>query len=126
MGSRVDTDLVLDALLMALWRRQPKQAITVYSDQGCQFTGQEWQKALRDHNRVCSMSRRGNCNDNAGDTSPVEFKRRIPNGSRVFRNPGAIHLRFEAAQHGEARSQPRRDGKVAKPGRVLLTGLQVG
>ena len=41
MGSRIDTDLVLDALLMALWRRQPKQAITVHSDQGCQFTGHE-------------------------------------------------------------------------------------
>lgn len=41
MGSRIDTDLLLDALLMALWRRQPKQAITVHSDQGSQFTGHE-------------------------------------------------------------------------------------
>lgn len=41
MGSRIDTDLVLDALLMALWWRQPKQAITVHSDQGGQFTGHE-------------------------------------------------------------------------------------
>ncbi|MDR7336281.1 putative transposase, partial [Roseateles asaccharophilus] len=65
MGSRIDTGLVLDALLMALWRRQPKQAVTVHSDQGCQFTGHEWQTFLRDHNLVSSMSRRGNCHDNA-------------------------------------------------------------
>ena len=65
MDSRIDTSLVLDALLMALWRRQPKDSVTVHSDQGCQFTGHEWQSFLRDHNLVSSMSRRGNCHDNA-------------------------------------------------------------
>jgi putative transposase len=43
MGSRIDTALVLDALLMALWRRRPTQAVLVHSDQGCQLTRQEWQ-----------------------------------------------------------------------------------
>lgn len=42
-GSCINTSLVLDALLMALWRRRPKAAVTVHSDQGCQFTGHEWQ-----------------------------------------------------------------------------------
>jgi len=65
MGSRIDTSLVLDALLMALWRRRPKDVVTVHSDQGCQFTGHEWQTFLRDHNLVSSMSRRGDCHDNA-------------------------------------------------------------
>ena len=65
MGSRIDTDLVLDALLMALWRRRPDQAVMVHSDQGSQFTGHDWQDFLRDHNLVSSMSRRGNCHDNA-------------------------------------------------------------
>ena len=65
MGSRIDTELVLNALLMALWRRQPKEAVLVHSDQGCQFTGHDWQTFLRDHNLVSSMSRRGNCHDNA-------------------------------------------------------------
>ena len=36
MGSRIDTSLVLDALLMALWRRRPQAPVTVHSDQGCQ------------------------------------------------------------------------------------------
>jgi len=65
MGSRIDTGLALDALLMALWRRQPRNAVIVHSDQGSQFTGHEWQSFLRDHNLVSSMSRRGNCHDNA-------------------------------------------------------------
>ena len=65
MGSRIDTDLVLNALLMALWRRQPHESVLVHSDQGCQFTGHNWQTFLRDHNLVSSMSRRGNCHDNA-------------------------------------------------------------
>ena len=65
MGSRIDSDLALSALLMAIWRRQPKEPVVVHSDQGCQFTGQDWQKLLRAHNLVSSMSRRGNCHDNA-------------------------------------------------------------
>jgi putative transposase len=65
MGHRIDTALVLDALMMALWRRQPRQQVLIHSDQGSQFTGHEWQAFLRDHNLTCSMSRRGNCHDNA-------------------------------------------------------------
>ncbi|BEP96338.1 IS3-like element ISSod17 family transposase [Acidovorax sp. A79] len=65
MGHRIDTELVLNALLMAFWRRQPKAAVTVHSDQGSQFTGHAWQDFLRAHNLVSSMSRRGNCHDNA-------------------------------------------------------------
>src|SRR5690242_13142844 len=65
MGSRIDTGLVLDALLMALWRRRPVGPVMVHSDQGCQFTGHEWQKFLREYNLVSSMSRRGNCHDDA-------------------------------------------------------------
>ena len=65
MSSRIDTDLVLNALLMVLWRRQPKYTVLVHSDQGCQFTGHEWLGFLRYHNLVSSMSRRGNCHDNA-------------------------------------------------------------
>lgn len=65
MVSRIDTELVLNALLMALWRRQPKDTVLVHSEQGCQFTGHDWQGFLRDHNLRSSMSRLGNCYDNA-------------------------------------------------------------
>lgn len=65
MGSRIDTSLVLDALLMALWRRHPQASVIVHSNQGSQFMGHEWQSYLRDYDPVSSISRRGNCHDNA-------------------------------------------------------------
>jgi len=39
MGSRIDTEPVLNTLGIALWRRQPEDTILVHSGQGCQFTG---------------------------------------------------------------------------------------
>ena len=64
-GSTPHTDLVLQALLAAVWRRKPKAGLLLHSDQGCQFTSQDWQSFLKAHGIVCSMSRRGNCHDNA-------------------------------------------------------------
>lgn len=65
MQGRTYTDLPLQALLMAVWRRKPKAKVHVHSDQGSQFTSYEWQEFLEQHNLVPSMSRRGNCWDNA-------------------------------------------------------------
>ncbi len=63
--SRQTTDVVLQALLMAVWRRKPKHKVLIHSDQGSQFTSMDWASFLRAHNLVHSMSRRGNCHDNA-------------------------------------------------------------
>lgn len=65
MQSRQTTDLVLQALLMAVWRRKPAGKVLVHSDQGSQFTSIDWASFLRQHNLEHSMSRRGNCHDNA-------------------------------------------------------------
>jgi putative transposase len=65
MQSRMDRELAVGALVMAVWRRQPTGSVTVHSDQGSQFTSDDWQSFLRDHNLRSSMSRRGNCHDNA-------------------------------------------------------------
>lgn len=65
MKSRITTDLVLDALLMALWRRKPRDKVLIHSDQGSQYTSHEWQTFLKHHKLESSMSRRGNCHDNA-------------------------------------------------------------
>ena len=62
---RMTTDLALQALLAAVWRRKPKTRVMVHSDQGSQFTSREWQVFLGQHNLEASMSRRGNCHDNA-------------------------------------------------------------
>ena len=65
MKSRITKELVLDALLMAVWRRNPKAQVMVHSDQGSQYTSYDWQSFLREHGLEGSMSRRGNCHDNA-------------------------------------------------------------
>ena len=65
MQSRMQMDLVLSALLMAVWRRKPTSKVIIHSDQGSQFTSYEWQKFLKANNLEASMSRRGNCYDNA-------------------------------------------------------------
>jgi putative transposase len=62
---RMTTDLALQALLAAVWRRKPRHRIMIHSDQGAQFTSREWQLFLSQHNLDASMSRRGNCHDNA-------------------------------------------------------------
>ena len=62
---RMTADLALQALLSAVWRRKPKTKVMIHSDQGSQFTSREWQVFLGQHNLQASMSRRGNCHDNA-------------------------------------------------------------
>ena len=65
MQSRQTTDVVLQALHMAVWRRRPKHRVLIHSDQGSQFTSMDWAAFIRAHNLEHSMSRRGNCHDNA-------------------------------------------------------------
>lgn len=65
MQPRMTKDIVLNALLMAVWRRNPQKQVLVHSDQGSQYTSYEWQSFLKSHGLEGSMSRRGNCHDNA-------------------------------------------------------------
>jgi putative transposase len=62
-------ELALDALLMAVWRRRPKQPVIVHSDQGVQYGSEDWSRFCKAHGLVVSMSRRGNCFDNAAAES---------------------------------------------------------
>jgi len=63
--SRVTKELALDALLMAVWRRKPTSILMVHSDEGSQYTRYDWKDFLKSHGLKASMSRRGNCHDNA-------------------------------------------------------------
>ncbi len=65
MQSRIAKELVLDVLLMAVWRRSPRSTVTVHSDQGSQYTSYDWSAFMKSHRLEGSMSRRGNCHDNA-------------------------------------------------------------
>jgi len=65
MKSHMTADLVTDALIMAIWRRRPDTNLLHHSDQGSQYTADQFQKLLGDHGIECSMSRVGECHDNA-------------------------------------------------------------
>ena len=65
MGARIDSRLVVDALEMAVSRRLPAEGLVAHSDRGSQYASEHYQRLLAGHGIVCSMSRRGNCWDNA-------------------------------------------------------------
>jgi len=65
MSSTQDRQLVIQAVLMALWQRDGQDKVILHSDRGCQFTSDEYNRFLKGHNLVCSMSRVGSCADNA-------------------------------------------------------------
>lgn len=65
MNHRMTSGLVLEALRMAYWRRKPKPGLIHHSDRGVQYASHAYQSQLREYGMVCSMSRKGNCWDNA-------------------------------------------------------------
>ncbi|WP_204353843.1 IS3 family transposase [Klebsiella aerogenes] len=65
MKPTLSRELALDALMMAVWRRKPDGEVIVHSDQGSQYGSDDWQRFCRANNLAPSMSRRGNCWDNA-------------------------------------------------------------
>lgn len=65
MSERIDAKLANDALMMAIWKRKPRAGLVAHSDRGSQYASARYQKTLQEHGFVCSMSRKGNCWDNA-------------------------------------------------------------
>jgi len=78
-----DRRLTLKALEMALARRGPDAGLLLHSDRGCTYTAEDYQRVLTARGIVCSMSRRGDCYDNAViesffKTVKVELADRFP------------------------------------------------
>ena len=65
MNERITCELVIDALMMALWRRKPEAGLMHHSDRGSQCASADFQALLKAHEIECSMSGVGNCYDNA-------------------------------------------------------------
>ena len=65
LSAHITRHLTLQALTMALGRRRPPQGLLHHSDRGSQYASADYRDALKAHGIVCSMSRRGNCWDNA-------------------------------------------------------------
>jgi len=65
MGTKNNAELVQDALTMALWRRGEVNDVIVHSDQGSTYASGDYQRQLSANQLRCSMSRKGECLDNA-------------------------------------------------------------
>ena len=65
IGTRMKAQLVCDALQMAIGQRQPDAGLIVHSDRGSQYASKAYRRLLKAHGFVGSMSRKGNCWDNA-------------------------------------------------------------
>ena len=65
MSRSMKASLVTDALSMAYWRRKPGKGLIHHSDRGSQYAGSDYQKLLGIYGMICSMSRKGDCWDNA-------------------------------------------------------------
>ena len=65
MSATMTAQLVADALLMAVWRRGKPRELLHHSDQGSQYSSEQFQRLMADSGIVCSMSRSGNVWDNA-------------------------------------------------------------
>jgi putative transposase len=65
MSSRMKATLVCDALKMAIWQRKPLKGLIVHSDRGTQYASAIYRQLLQEHGCIGSMSRKGDCWDNA-------------------------------------------------------------
>ena len=65
MAERMKTKLVNDALIMAIWKRKPAKGLLWHTDRGSQYDSDSHRKLLKQHGIQQSMSRKGNCWDNA-------------------------------------------------------------
>jgi len=65
MSASMTAQLVTDALVMAIWRRGKPEALLHHSDQGSQYTSEQFQRLMAANGVTCSMSRSGDVWDNA-------------------------------------------------------------
>jgi len=93
---RMSADIVIDALSMAWLRRRPEPGLIHHSDRGSQYASEAFQAKLHDYGIVCSMSRKGNCWDNAPTESFFNsLKNERVHGQRYRTRQQAIADLFE-------------------------------
>ena len=85
MSADMTAQLVTDALVMAIWRRGKPDALLHHSDQGSQYTSEQFQRLMADHGITCSMSRSGNVWDNAAMESFFSSLKTERSARKVYR-----------------------------------------
>ena len=116
-----DRQLVLQAVLMAIWRRTDSNPVVLHSDRGCQFTSDEYQRFLSGHNLVCSMSAVGSCADNAAAESFFGLLKRERIHRRHYRT--RAEARADVFDYIERHHNPRmrRRLEMRERNEILLT-----
>ena len=96
MGDSMTTTLVADALKMALYKRKFPKNVIVHSDRSSQYCSREYQALLSRHNLVCSMSKRGDCYDNAAmESCDHSYKVEKVHGERFLTRAAARAATFK-------------------------------
>ncbi len=96
IGERMTAALVCDTLIMALWRRHMPKGVIVHSDRGNQYCSAAYQKLFKQHQLICSMSKKGDCYDNAAMESwNHSFKVEAVHGERFLTRSEAKYQVFE-------------------------------
>jgi putative transposase len=121
MGHRQTRELVLQAVLMALWQRQDRSPVILHSDRGCQFTSGEYQRFLKGHNLIQSMSAVGSCADNASMEGFFGMLKRERVHRRIYQT--RAEARADVFDYIERFYNPRcrRRLEAAKQQELLLT-----
>ena len=88
MSDTMTAQLGTDALIMAIWRRGKPDALLHHSDQGSQYTSEQFQRLMADNGVTCSMSRSGNVWDNAAMESFFSSLKTERIGKKVYRTRG--------------------------------------
>jgi putative transposase len=121
MSPRQDRQLVVQAVLMAVWQRPARTPVILHSDRGCQFTSEEYQQFLAAHHITCSMSAVGSCADNAAAESFFGVLKRERVNRRQYRT--RAEARADIFDYIERWHNPRQRRRLAfqQEGQKLLT-----
>lgn len=76
----------MQSITAAYWRRKPQQQVSLHSDQGSQYSSRQFRKLLDAYNIKPSMSRRGNCHDNAVAESFFSNLKKEKIRRRIYQN----------------------------------------
>lgn len=106
MKAEMTTQLVTDALIMAIWRRGRPDSLLHHSDQGSQYTNEQFRRLMADHGIICSMSRSGNVWDNAAMESFFSSLKTERTARKVYRTRD--DARAEVFNYIERFYSPRR------------------
>lgn len=113
--------LVLQAVVMALWQREDRTPVILHSDRDCQFTSGEYQRFLKGHNLICSMSAVDSCADNASMEGFFGMLKRERVNRRIYQT--RAEARTDVFDYIERFHNPRRRRRLeaAKQNPLLLT-----